>query len=306
MIIARINGGLGNQLFQYSTARAISLKLNRKLFLDNSWYRDIHSLDDQSDPNATTIRDFLLNNFNIQSSVINKIHLNLIKRLVIRSRNSKLFKFLLEGPLNNFSYTTINQNNFSLESFQEHPHVYLTGYWQNNNIFEEYKNLISNELILKHPISANNQDYFKFINATNSVAIHVRRGDYISKPNSQKVHASCSKNYYYDSIEYIQKKRNNLHYFIFSDDITWVKNNLDFATNTTFINSEGPVYEHLYLLSQCKHQITANSTFSWWAAWLNTNPAKIIITPKYWYIDEHLNETVIRIPKEWIKINNMK
>ena len=305
MILARINGGLGNRLFQYATALAISLKLNRKLLLDIAWYRNIRSLDDQSDPNATTIRDFLLNNFNIQSRVINKIHLNWIKRLEFRSKNSKFYKLLLDGPLNNFSYTTINQNNYSLESIQKHPHVYLTGYWQNNDIIEEYKNLISNELILKYPLSENNQDHLKSINAKNSVAIHVRRGDYISKSKSREVHASCSNNYYDDSIECIQKKMNELHYFIFSDDMTWIKNNLTINTNITFIDNEGPPYEHLYLMSQCKHQITANSTFSWWAAWLNNNPDKIIITPEYWYNDKHLNDTVIRIPNEWIRINNI-
>ena len=305
MIITRISAGLGNQLFQYATARAISVKLNRKLFLDNSWYDYIKSIEDHSNPNATTIRYFLLNYFNIQSRAINKIHLNWIKRLEIRSNNSRFYKFLLDGPLNNFSYTTINHNNFSLESIQKYPHVYLTGYWQNNDIIEEYKNLIYNDLILKHPLSANNQTYLKSINTTNSVAIHFRRGDYQSKPKSRDVHASCSNNYYYKGIEHLRNKINNLHYFIFSDDRTWVKNNLDFNANTTFIDNNGPSYEHLFLMSQCKHQITANSTFSWWAAWLNMNPEKIIITPQYWYNDKHLNETVIRIPNEWLKINNL-
>ncbi len=306
MIIVKINGGLGNQLFQYAVARAISIKLNRKLLLDDSWYRDIHSLDDQSDPNATTIRDFLLNYFNIQSHVISKIHLKWIKGLEIRSKYSNFFKFLLDGPLNNLSFEKIDNNNFSLTVIEESPNVYLTGYWQNNDIIEEYKNLISNELLLKYPLSTKNEIYFKSITSTNSVAIHFRRGDYISKPNTRKVHASCSKNYYYNSIEYLQKKNNDLHYFIFSDDITWAKDNLTFNNNTTFIDNEEPAYEHLYLMSQCKHQITANSTFSWWAAWLNRNKDKIIITPKYWYYDKHLNNTVIRIPKEWIKIDNMK
>ncbi|MCJ7800829.1 MAG: alpha-1,2-fucosyltransferase [Candidatus Marinimicrobia bacterium] len=305
MIITRISAGLGNQLFQYATARAISVKLNRKLFLDNSWYDNIKSIEDYSNPNATTIRYFLLNYFNIQSRAINKIHLNWIKRLEIRSKNSKVYKFLLDGPLNNFSYTTINNDNFSLEFIQEHPHVYLTGYWQNNDIIEEYKYLLYNDLILKHPLSVNNQTYLKSINSTNSVAIHFRRGDYQSKPKSRDVHASCSNNYYYEGIEYLRNKINNLHYFIFSDDKTWVKNNLDFNAGTTFIDNDGPNYEHLYLMSQCKHQITANSTFSWWAAWLNKNTEKIIVTPKYWYINKHLNETVIRIPNKWIKIDNL-
>lgn len=305
MLIARIIGGIGNQLFQYATARAISLKLNRKLLLDIAWYNNVYKQEDQSDLNATTLRDFLLNYFNIQSRVINKIHLDWIKRLEIKSINSNFYKFLKVGPLNFFSYTPVNHNNFSLDYIREHSHVYLTGHWQNNDIIEKYKNILYNDLILKHPLSVNNQDHLNSISTTNSVAIHVRRGDYISNPNSRKVHASCSNNYYYKSRAFIQYKITNSHYFIFSDDIKWVKDNLDFTTNTTFINNNGPVYEHLFLMSQCKHQITANSTFSWWAAWLNTNPQKIIITPQYWYNDKHLNETVIRIPNEWIKINNL-
>lgn len=306
MIIARINGGLGNQLFQYATARAISLKLNRKLLLDIDWYHNIRKQENHLDPNATTLRDFSLKYFNIKSRVITKFHLNWINRLEIRSKNSKLYKFLADGPLNNLSYTPINHNNFSLEYIQKYPRIYLTGYWQNNDIIEKYKNLLYNDLILKYPLSINSENHLKSINEKNSVAIHVRRGDYISKPESRKMHASCSSNYYYNSIDYIQNKLTNLHYFIFSDDTKWVKNNLDLTTNTTFIDNNEPEYEHLFLMSQCKHQITANSTFSWWAAWLNMNLQKIIITPQYWYNDKHLNDTVIRIPKEWIKIDNME
>lgn len=305
MIIVKINGGLGNQLFQYATARVLSIKLNRKLFLDIAWYNNIYKLEDRSDPNATTHRDFLLNCYNIQSRVLNRIHLNWIKRLEIRSRNSKFFNFLKDGPLNNFSFTTIDHNNYSIEFIESQPNVYLTGYWQNTDIIEEYKNILCNELNLKRPLSATNNELLKSINSTNSVAIHVRRGDYISKPKSRVVHASCSNNYYYDSIDYMQDKLTNLHYFIFSDDMTWVKNNLDFASNTTYVNNNESEYEHLFLMSNCKHQITANSTFSWWAAWLNKNTKKIIITPKHWYNDMKLNETVIRLPSEWIKINNL-
>ncbi|NHZ85962.1 MAG: hypothetical protein GWP19_08785, partial [Planctomycetia bacterium] len=236
---------------------------------------------------------------------ISKIHLKWIKELEIRSKNSNFFKFLLDGPLRIFSFEKIDNNNFSLTVIEESPNVYLTGYWQNNDIIEEYKNLLSNELLLKHPLSTNSETYLKSITSTNSVAIHFRRGDYINKPNASKVHASCSMNYYYNGIKYIQKKNDDLHYFIFSDDITWAKNNFTFNTNVTYIDDDEPAYEHLYLMSQCKHQITANSTFSWWAAWLNLNKNKIIITPKYWYHDKQLNNTVIRIPKEWIKIDNM-
>lgn len=305
MLIARITGGIGNQLFQYAFVRSLSIKLNQKFKLDLSWYHDYHKFEKSNDPKAATKRDFLLNYFNIKSPVTNKVYLNLIKRLEIRSKNSIFFKFLLDGPLNNFSFEKIDHNNFSLEVIKESPRVYLTGYWQNNDIIEEYKKRISNDLILKHPLSANNKSYLKSINSISSVAIHFRRGDFISKPKPRELHAPCSSNYYQNGIKQIQKIINNAHFFIFSDDIKWIKNNYNFSTNTTFIDNAGPDYEHLFLMSQCKHQITANSTFSWWAAWLNPNSGKIIITPKYWYNDQYLNNTLTRIPKEWIKLNNM-
>ncbi len=305
MIIVKISGGLGNQLFQYAVARSISIKLDRKLLLDDSWYRDIHSQENQDDPNATTIREFLLNNYKIQSRVINIFHLNWINRLKIRSKTSNVFKYLVDGPLNNLSYKYVDNKNYSLKDIEESTHIYLKGYWQNSNIIEDYKDTIYGDLVLQQPLSENNSNYLNSINASNSVAIHFRRDDYINKSVSRKVHSSCSNNYYYNGIEYVKEKITNLKYFVFSDDIIWVKDNLKFDKNTIFIDNDGPTYEHLFLMSQCKHQIIANSTYSWWAAWLNTNPDKIIITPEFWYHDKDLNNTIIRIPDNWIKINNL-
>ena len=289
-----------------STLLPISIQLNRKLFLDNSWYRDSHLKDDHSSTNTNTKRDYLLNYFNIHSPIINKVHLNWIKRLEIRSKYSNFFKFLLDGPMNKFSFDKIDPSNFSLDIINKLPRVYLTGYWQNNDIIDKYKKIISSDLILKYPLSENNKVYLKSISSKNSIALHFRRGDYINNSNYRKLYATCSKNYYQNSINQIQKIVDHTHLFIFSDDINWVKNNYNFATDATFIDNTCPEIEHLFLMSQCKHQITANSTFSWWAAWLNTYPKKVTITPKYWYYDKHLNETVTRIPKEWIKIDNLK
>lgn len=305
MLIARINGGIGNQLFQYAFVRSLSIKFNQKFLLDLSWYFDYDKYEKLNDPKAATKRDFLLNYFNIKSPITNKFYLNWIKRLEIRSKNSTLFKYLLTGPLNKFSFKIINQDNFSFAVINESPRVYLSGYWQHDDIIEDYKKQISKDLILKHTLSANNKSYLKSINSTNSVAIHYRRGDFVSKPKPQALHAPCSNNYYQNSIKLMQKIIDDAHFFIFSDDIEWIKNNYDFSTNTTFIDNDGPDYEHLFLMSQCKHQITANSTFSWWAAWLNTNLNKNVITPKYWYNNKDFNNTLTRIPKEWIKLNNM-
>ncbi len=305
MIIVRISGGLGNQLFQYATARSITHKLNRKLFVDDSWYKDIEKIEDRTNSNATTKRDFLLQKLNIESQVINPFYLNWVKRLEVRAPNNRFFSFLKRYPLNSLSYTTINQMNYSWELIANSKKVILTGYWQNDDIIEDYRDSLISESKPKHPISKANNHFLKSILSGNSVALHFRRGDYVSKPLSRKVHAVCSNDYYYKGIEFLQKNINDLRFFIFSDDIRWVKNNFDFKKNLTYISNSGPEFEHLYLMSQCKHQITANSTFSWWAAWLNDNPEKIVITPEYWYYDTKLNETTIRIPRNWIKINNL-
>ena len=157
MLIARLNGGIGNQLFQYAFVRSLSLKLNRKFKLDISWYNDYDKFEKADDPNAATKRDFLLNHFKIRSSVINNIQLNWIKRLEIRSKNSFFLKLLLKGPLNNFSFENIDQDNYSLELIKKFPRVYLKGYWQNHDLIDEYKKQISNDIYLKQPPSANNQ-----------------------------------------------------------------------------------------------------------------------------------------------------
>lgn len=305
MLIVRMVGGLGNQLFQYAFARTLSKKLNRKLYIDDSWYYEVHLLDNKSCPYSTTIRNFFLKYYNIQTPIINKVHLNWIKRLEIKSKYSHFFRFLLDGPMNKLSFEKINHKNYSFDVIKKIPRAYLIGYWQNNDIIDNYKQLLSNDLILKNPLSKRNELYLNSINSKNSIAVHFRRGDYISNPKYRELYAPCSKKYYQNGIKLIQNLINNPHFYIFSDDIKWVKNNYDFTTDTTFIDNSGPEYEHLFLMNQCKHQITANSTFSWWAAWLNTNPHKIIITPLYWYYDKHLNETVTRIPDEWIKIDNI-
>jgi hypothetical protein len=305
MIIVKICGGLGNQLFQYATALSIALETNQKLCLDISWYREINNLEDSGVQNATTVRDYLLNNYQINTPIISNYSLNWIKRLDIKSKKSSFYRLLKNRFLKHYSYSKFDSSNYSLEKIKESKNSYLTGYWQNNIIIEKYKKTIKSKFKLNNSISNNLEKYITEIGSRNSVAIHFRRGDYLSKPNSSKIHAICSNKYYQDAIIKIHEKTQNTHFFIFSDEIDWVKSNIDLPDNSTFIEKFGEPYEHLFLMSSCKHQITANSTFSWWAAWLNDYPKKIVITPQQWYYDSILNDTIIRIPNDWIKINNL-
>ena len=144
------------------------------------------------------------------------------------------------------------------------------------------------------------------INAVNGISIHIRRGDLLSRPIAVKDQPYSSDEYYYEGIEIIKERDSNPELFIFSDDIEWVENNVNFDLPTTYINSKGPDHEHFYLMSRCKHNIITNSTFSWWAAWLNKYENKIVISPKWWYRDPEINSKIIWIPKNWITLNNIK
>jgi len=302
MLIIRITGGIGNQLFQYAFVRSLSIKLNQKFKLDLSWYRDYHKFEKTDDPNAATRREYLLNKFNIKENLLNRVYLSISYRL----NNSSILNKIKKYPLfTYFSYNTITESDFNLNNIKNSNNVYFSGFWQKNNLFEEYRNILIEEFTLKNNVSEKNAILLNKIKSSNSVAIHIRRGDLLSRPDAVAIQPSSSKQYYYNAINKIKEKIEKSEIFVFSDDINWVKNNYKFDIPTTYIDNNGPDYEHFKLMCKCKHQIIANSTFSWWAAWLNNYQEKIIISPKWWYRDPIHNESIIRIPENWIILNNI-
>ena len=136
-----------------------------------------------------------------------------------------------------------------------------------------------------------------------SVCIHIRRGDYVEDIITNQFHGVCNLDYYYRSIEYIASKIKNPYFFVFSDDPLWVKQNLILKYPCDYIdqNFGKKDYEDMRVISKCKHNIIANSSFSWWGAWLNINPNKIVIAPKNWFKSKAIN-TKDLIPESWFKI----
>lgn len=301
MIIVRIVGGLGNQLFQYSFAKSLSYKYNKRLFIDNSLFNHYQSKMEQTVLENSMIRDYQLKYFNIRSKLLNRYFGHLIFRNLINNRNSG---FLDNAVSKFFNFELITPNNFSDLKIAQTKNIILDGYWQNQEIIEEYKQEMIKEFKIKKPLSSKYREIIKNINATNSVAVHVRRGDYIDNTTMKEKFVECDTDYYNNSMNYLNDIYNDSKYYVFSDDIEWSKSNLNNAKNVHFVDIDGLAYEHLYLMSQCKHQIIANSTFSWWAAWLNTNSSKLVLYPKNWYYDKELNNTVVRVPSNWIEIEN--
>jgi hypothetical protein len=254
MIICKLQGGLGNQMFQYAYTKHLALKYNINFCFDLRFYDNYQ---------GKIKRSLLLNEFqNLKIVSLDKIPNQSVKIL------TDDFKYKEFEPTELLNY-------------------YLDGYWQSERYFKESESIIKNDFLIDKPIDNS-------IISQNTVSLHVRRTDYVT---SNDYHPVQSIDYYKRGLDLIGDYDKVL---IFSDDINWCKENLSF-NNMTFIEGNSEV-EDLHLMSCCKHNIIANSTFSWWAAWLNRNVRKKVIAPKNWFGAQTNINTSDIIPKDWIKI----
>jgi len=297
MICVRLNGGLGNQMFQYACGRSLALKHKTELLLDTTWYSE------STRNNIGTAREFEMFEVfpNLDATVANKKDLHKYKLPYYNTLNSLS---------NRLGFGNIQTSNYFIEtSFSYNSKVnkisnkcYLMGYWQSQKYSEHNENIIRNDFQFRPLPNSKNISILDKIKATNSVSIHIRRTDYLNT----NTHGVCSVEYYQKAVEYISKKIANSQFFIFSDDIPWVKKHLKFKDYPMKIISgnEGPnSFIDMSLMSNCKHNIIANSSFSWWGAWLNSNKKKIVIGPKRWFENDRMNaQTNDLFPKNWVRI----
>lgn len=274
MINLKIKGGLGNQLFQYVAARNLAALNNTDLNIDYSYY---------SNSGLDTPRQYLLDLFNIKP--VSHIKSGILYN-ILDFYNKVLRKLSLNKKLYLNKYYFEKGVEFDNKFFDLKDNVWLTGFFQSAKYFPDN---IREELTLKDSTGIKN-----IIAPGESVFIHVRRGDYLNN----KVYEFCSLDYYNQAVDLIREKVADPKFYVFSDDIDWVKNNLNIGDAIYLSNSD---YEDLYLMSQCRHAIIANSSFSWWGAWLIDNPNKIVIAPNNWFTDKTIS-TKDLIPDNWIRI----
>lgn len=285
MVIVQLKGGLGNQMFQYAAARRLAAQQNIELKLDLSFL--------EADTVQHTKRDFELYKLNINAGIATRKEIQAIKK----QRWKNLFRPVLikDKGVADFSKKIARCSN----------HVYLDGYWQSERYFGFISSIIRDEFTFKQPIDS---DYFlkvkHQIENSDSISLHFRRGDYVENPKTNKYHGVSSMSYYQKAVERITKKTNDPTLFIFSDDIQWVMAHFESEFPMVFIEqSDEGLHSDFRLMSICKHNIIANSTYSWWAAWLNENENKTVIAPEKWY--EHQRSQVHvsdLLPKEWITL----
>ncbi|WP_419737142.1 alpha-1,2-fucosyltransferase [Pseudomonas sp. COR18] len=285
MIISNIIGGLGNQMFQYAMARALSLELDAELLLDVSSF-DSYSLHQGFELGRVFKVKNSLARIEDVKSVLGWQQIPLFKRALKRSQLSWLRKKSLAiEPF--FQYWE------GVDSLPKN--CYLSGYWQSERYFKKYSAVIRDDFSFDFKMSKENECFSEKIRQSNSVSIHVRRGDYVNN----SVYAACSLEYYRAAIAHVLENSDRPVFFVFSDDIEWVRNNLEFESEHYYIdhNKAGESYNDMRLMSYCKHHVIANSSFSWWGAWLNPSSQKIVIAPRQWFTDG--TNTTDLIPAEW-------
>lgn len=284
MIIIKINGGLGNQLFQYAVGKRLAEKHQIELKFDISEYTDGY------------YRKYRLGNFNIEGKIASKEEINQFKK--------NNWQKILEKIKPYYKRTTIKYSGYGFDKniLKLGANVYLDGYWQNEKYFLDISDIIKQKFTLKNALSPIAQDLQKKTLNCNSVSIHIRRGDYITSSKFSKIYKLLPWDYYANAIKKISIEVSSPIFFIFSDDIEWIKNNTAIPSPNIIVSrNELNDYEELFLMSSCRHNIIANSSFSWWGAWLNSNPNKIIIGPKAWFNFCDNDQGIM--PESWLKIS---
>lgn len=277
MIIVKLMGGMGNQMFQYAFGQYLATRHNTALKLDNTY------LLDRSPKENFTYRDYDLDLFNIEASFATQQEIDKLTKRIGFSIGDKVLNKIWGVKS---SYIIEPYFGFSPKCFNAPDNSFLEGYWQSEKYFEPIKDKIRQQFTFKEQMSAAAKEMLSTINNSNAVAVNVRRGDFVTNP----FHGTCSPEYYKQGESILRAKVENPHYFVFADEIDWAKENLHFKGDVTFVGEEynGRKYQDkIRLMSACKHFIMPNSSFAWWAIWLNNNAEKIVIVPKDWSADKN-------------------
>ena len=263
MIIVRLIGGLGNQCFQYAVGRQLAELRHTELKIDISEF-EVYKL-----------HAYSLNNLNIVEN--------------------------FATPEEIFGARRVKEKHFHFdpEALSLPDGSCLHGYWQSEKYFAAISDIIRGDLTVKQPLAGKNKELADEAACCVSVSLHIRRVDYLT----ESIFEPCSLDYYFSAVKHIAGATGNPHFFVFTDDKAWVRENFKLPYPVTFVEHNGPDknYEDMRLMSLCKHNIIANSTFSWWGAWLNRNPDKIVFAPKKWFTDKARSSPKDIVPEAWLR-----
>ncbi len=296
MIIIELISGLGNQLFQYAAGKALSMEKNTSLKLDKTWF--------ELDIEKQTPRNYGLDPYMLQPELASRKEIDYFLKPDITSIPGKI-RTKLDSMKPNHKKLVYKEPFFHYDAnfTKASSNIYLIGYWQSEKYFKNQENQIRNDFRFKYPLSDKNKHWEQLIKQSNAISLHVRRTDMVNNPDVAKTHGSCGIDYYESAAKLIAENEIDPVFFIFSDDPEWCKINLKLSWPVHYIdNNQGDLaYIDMQLMSMCKHHITANSSFSWWGAWLNPSRTKKVICPVKWFADDVRNTSDL-IPSNWRRI----
>ncbi len=294
MIIVKVWGGLGNQMFDYALYRQLEEKYRGEIEvkLDISFfdYYDAHYGYE------------LERVFSLKPVYATREECEKLANIKLDMWNRFKRKYICQKPTQ--IVPAPEQATCFVPEILELSEGYLQGYWQSELYFKNIENEIRKDFRFCNPLNKNNSELLEQIRASNSVSLHVRRGDYVSNQKIKKDALTpsgvCTEKYYFNAIEYIQAQIENPEFFVFSDDIEWCRQNLRLeSAHYADWNVGKESFVDMQLMSCCKHNIISNSTFSWWGAWLNGNPGKMVLVPDKWYYNGHIGDILC---DDWRKI----
>jgi hypothetical protein len=299
--IVKLTPGLGNQLFEYAAGRSVALHNGTTLKLDRTFLRE---------------GQYQLSPFSTQERFATPREIAALTREGKRGMNRLIFDFHQRNrPYYRRSHfvepnyfdrafgrrTIEHRLTYDSNIFRTPKDVYLEGYFPTEKYFKPISDLIRREFKLRNGFGIRNQDIAEKIVKTESVSVHVRRGDYLYPINSFTL-GNLKMTYYEKCVHIVADRLKSPHFFLFSDDPEWVAKNFDLGHPTTLGSmKESRNYEDLALISICKHNIVSNSTFSWWGAWLNQNPAKLVLAPDPWYASSIIKSSDV-VPDDWVRV----
>lgn len=266
-IAVLIGSGIGNQMFQYALGRCVSLHLQRPLILDTSLLF--------LDPGwGFDLRHFRLGQHRVRNWPLLPWRIRMKLLRVLASQGMEVVRWINEPGLQ-----------FSPEVLETDKPCVLNGYWQSERYFDSISDQLREDFMIATAQDARSAECQRRIRGVKSIGLHVRRADYVTKPSCNAFHGTCPKEYYDAALRLILPRLDrDVDLFVFSDDMQWARENIQYALPTTYVDwNQDRSYEDIRLMSSCRALIMANSSFSWWAGWLNPNPDKLVVAPRQWY-----------------------
>jgi hypothetical protein len=275
VIVTRLVGGLGNQMFQYAVGRHLALRRGTTLRLDLSWFQNV--------PPGDTPRRYALAPYGLDAELDGWTHVRRrpaaghgFAGRALRRFGTGLGKVVVDRAAG-----------FRRDVLDAPDGTLLIGYWQSERYFRDVGSVVRDDLRLADPPRGREAAVLEAVRAAPSVSLHVRRGDYLTNPAARRLLAPPGLGYYRAALALVAEQVEGLHVFVFSDDHAWCEANLDLGHRVTHVahNGDAAAHEDLRLMAACRHHVLANSSFSWWGAWLEPEPGGIVVAPRRWVLD---------------------